>query len=513
MGTAHVWSMALSGIMGTPVTITARIGPPDPAAPPPAEATVLREMRERVRAAVRNSALPWPDDQLTLATSTPGLRMASSWDLAVAVAVLAAHGQVPANEVARVVLVGELALDGRIRPVRGLLPALLAARDAGLEVAIVPTVLLPEAELVTGMRVLGADRLADVVAWLRGSRTYLSTPTPHPARAEARVEAGGDAGSAVAEPDLAEVVGQPEALRALEVAAAGGHNLLLMGPLDSGKTLCAQRLLDLLPPLTEEQALEVTAIHSLAGLLASEFPLMKRPPFVAPHHTSSLPALLGGGGGVVRPGAVSLAHHGVLFLDDAAEHTRDRFEALRTALDEGEIRLARRDGVVRYPARFQLVLATPPCPCGQVEQGCSCSPYARRRYRSRITGPLLDRIELRVRLRTPNNDASNQPLPDSTAVVRARVHQARERAAQRWAPHQARTTAEVPEEVLARAEFRLPSTVTAPLDRALDIGAVTGRAAVRTLRVAWTLAFLAGLDRPGRDQISEALEFRDRRSR
>ena len=485
MGIAHVWSVALSGVTGTPVTIAARIGPPDPAAPATAEATGLRETRERVRAAIRNSDLPWPDEPLTLSTSTPGLRLASSWDLAVACAVLAAHGQVPVNEAARVVLVGELALDGRIRPVRGVLPTLLAARDAGLEVAIVPTVLLPEAELVTGMRVLGADRLADVVAWLRGNRNYLSTPNPH----RASVDGGGDAGAAVGEPDLADVVGQPEAVHALEVAAAGGHHLLLMGPRGSGKTLCAQRLPGLLPPLTDEQALDVTAIHSLAGLLASEFPLLHQPPFVAPHHTGSLPALMGSGVGVARPGAVSLAHHGVLFLDDAAEHARDRGEALRTVLDEGEIRLARRDGVVRYPARFQLVLAAPPCPCGQAEQDCSCSPYARRRYRSRITGPLLDRIDVRVRLRSPSSGAPDTPAPDSTAVVRARVHQARERAAQRWValgPHLARTNAEVPETVLTRAEFRLPSTVTAPLDRALDTGAVTGRAAVRTLRVAWT---------------------------
>jgi magnesium chelatase family protein len=501
MRAAHVWSVALAGIDGTPVAITARIGPPDPLTPP-AEAPGVQELRERVRAAVRNSDLPWPSDQVTITTSSPGPRV-PSWDLAVACAVLAADGQVPVDEVARVVLVGDLALDGRIRPVRGVLPALLAARDADLTVAIVPTIMLPEAQLVTGMRVLGADRLADVVAWLRGSRSYLSTPSPPRTCAD-------NNGALVAEPDLADIVGQPEATRALEVAAAGGHHLLFVGATGAGTTLCAQCLPGLLPPLTDEQALEVTAIHSLAGALASEFPLLNRPPFVAPHHTCSTPTLLGGGTGVAQPGAISLAHHGVLFLDDAAEHSRDRFEALRTVLDEGEIRLARRDTVVRYPARFQLVLAAPPCPCGQAEQHCGCSPYARRRYRSRLAGPLLDRVDLRVRLRPPNH-APGQSTPDRTVAVRARVAQARQRAGQRWALHGARTNADIAATVLTRDEFRLPRTVTTPLDDALSSGTVTGTGATRTLRVAWTLADMDGLERPSVDQIAEALEFRDRR--
>jgi magnesium chelatase family protein len=504
MRAAHVWSVALASIDGTPVTITAQVGPPDPLTPP-AEAPGVQELRERVRAAVRNSDLPWPDDQVTITTSSPGPRV-PPWDLAVACAVLAADGQVPVDEVARIVLVGDLALDGRIRPVRGVLPALLAARDADLTVAIVPTIMLPEAQLVAGMRVLGADRLSDVVAWLRGRRTYLSTPSPRRVRADNNA----DAGASVVEPDLADIVGQPDATRALEVAAVGGHHLLLVGPSGAGTTMCAERLPGLLPPLTDEQALEVTAIHSLAGALASEFPLLDRPPFVAPHHTCSTPALLGGGTGVARPGAISLAHHGVLFLDDAAEHSRDRFEALRTVLEEGEIRLARRDTVVRYPARFQLVLATPPCPCGQAEQHCGCSPYARRRYRSRLAGLLLDRVDLRVRLRPPSHTPA-QSTPDRTVAVRARVAPARQRAGQRWAPHGARTNADVAATVLTRSEFRLSTTVTAPVDDALASGTITGTGATRALRVAWTLADMDGLERPGLDQIVEALEFRDRR--
>jgi magnesium chelatase family protein len=272
----------------------------------------------------------------------------------------------------------------------------------------------------------------------------------------------------------------------------------------------------LLPPLTAEQALEVTAIHSLAGMLASEFPLLHRPPFATPHHTCTVPALIGGGARLTRPGAISLAHHGVLFLDEACEFAPDRLEALRAALDEGEIRLARRDGVARYPARFQLVLATRPCPCGQDEQDCRCSPHARRRYLARLSGPLLDRVDLRVRLRTHTalsraDDPHTTTAPESTTVVRARVAQARATAAERWHKHGWLTNAHVPGSAL-RHEFRLPKNVTALLDHALDLGTITARGADRCLRVSWTLADLAGLDRPGRDQISEALEFRDRRT-
>lgn len=508
MGTGLAWSVALSGVDASPVMVTASAGVSEPLTGPPVP-TGMQEVLERVRAAVRNSDLPWPDDQVTISTSSQGLLVMPAWDLAVACAVLAADGQVPVEDLAGLVLLGELALDGRIRPVRGVLPALLAARDAGHDTAIVPAIMLPEAELVTGMRVFGADRLSDVVAWLRGSRSYLATTSsPHHASAQT----SDDVGPPVTEPDLAEIVGQPEATRALEVAAAGGHDLLLVGPVGAGMTRCAQCLPGLLPPLTDEQALEVTAIHSLAGVLASEFPLLRRPPFVAPHHTCSMPALLGGGVGVAKPGAISLAHHGVLLLDEAAEFGPDRLDAVRTAMEEREVRLAHRDAVLRYPARCQLIVATTPCACGQPERNCGCSPAARHRYLARLSGPLLDRIDLRERLRPPGNGTADTPAPDRSAVVRARAQQARQRAAQRWAPHQAQTNAEVPEPVLTRGGFRLPRTVTAPLDQQLDKGAVTGRGAVRTLRVAWTLADLAGLDRPGRDQITEALEFRDRRA-
>jgi magnesium chelatase family protein len=291
------------------------------------------------------------------------------------------------------------------------------------------------------------------------------------------------------------------------------HHLLLLGPPGTGKTMLAQRLVGLLPPLTDDEALEVTAVHSVAGLLSEECPLVAAPPFVAPHHTASTAALVGGGSGLARPGAVSQAHRGVLLVDEAAEVGPRRLEALRTALEEGEVRLARRDGVVRYPARFQLVLAANPCPCAPARDvDCQCSPNTRRRYLARLSGPLLDRVDLRVLMRpvTAMSAVEGSP-PESTAVVRARVLRARQRAAERWSAYGWHTNAEVPGPALRR-EFALPRKATTLLDRGLASGAITGRGADRCIRVAWTLSDLAGLDHPGPDQVAAALEFRERRN-
>jgi magnesium chelatase family protein len=457
------------------------------------------ETVERLRAAVCNSDLAWPTAPVTVTLSPPARLPAVAGDLALACAVLAAAGLLPTGRLGQTVLVGDLGLDGQIRPVRGVLPALLAAWRAGLRQAIVPRAGLAEAGLVPGLRVRGAERLSDVVAWLRDEQHTLPAPGA-PATAPDPQDGS----------DLSDVRGQPEAVRALEVAAAGGHHLLLVGLPGSGATMLASRLPGLLSDLSGQQALEVTAIHSLAGTLTAEAPLITRPPFIDPHHSTSAPALVGGGVGVAKPGAVSRAHCGVLFLDEAAEFAPRCLEALRTAVEEGEIRLARRDGVARYPARFQLVLASPPCPCARSESDCSCSPHARRRYLARLSGPLLDRVDLRVRLRpAPPPGAPDGPVPEGTAVVRERVRAARQRAAHRWADDGAATNAEVPATVLRDA---LPNPVIGQVDRALSVGALTRCGAERVLRVAWTLADLAGLDRPGDDQIAEALAFRDRRA-
>jgi magnesium chelatase family protein len=283
---------------------------------------------------------------------------------------------------------------------------------------------------------------------------------------------------------------------------------MLSGPPGVGKTMLAQRLPGLLPSLSNGESLEVTAIHSVAGLLSDATPLITRPPFVAPHHSSSVAALVGGGSGMARPGAVSRAHRGVLFLDECAEIGVSALEALRTPLEDGEIRLARRDGVACYPARFQLVLAANPCPCAPADpRDCICAAAVKRRYLGRLSGPLLDRVDLRVEMHPVRMSAFATTDVESTTQVRHRVTVARHAAAQRWGAHGFRTNAEV-SGTLLRRRFRPGNDAMQPLRTALDRGLMSIRGFDRTLRVAWTLADLAGRTSPGRDEVATALSFR-----
>jgi magnesium chelatase family protein len=388
-----------------------------------------------------------------------------------------------------------LALDGRVRPVRGVLPAVLAAKVAGWGAAVVPVENLSEASLVDGIEVWGVRTLTQLQGWLRGS-----------ARLDERIT--GTVPEAEPHADLSEVMGQAQARFAVEVAAAGAHHLMLTGPPGVGKTMLAQRLPGLLPSLSNGESLEVTAIHSVAGLLSDATPLITRPPFVAPHHSSSVAALVGGGSGMARPGAVSRAHRGVLFLDECAEIGVSALEALRTPLEDGEIRLARRDGVACYPARIQLVLAANPCPCAPADpRDCICAAAVKRRYLGRLSGPLLDRVDLRVQMHPVRMSAFATTDPESTTKVRHRVTLARDAAAQRWGAHGFRTNAEVSGAILRR-RFRLGNDAMQPLRRALDRGLMSIRGLDRTLRVAWTLADLAGRTSPGRDEVATALSFR-----
>ncbi|MFP5022966.1 YifB family Mg chelatase-like AAA ATPase [Pseudonocardia phyllosphaerae] len=498
-GLARAWSVALHGVDGVPVEIEAAIGNGIPGVHlvglPDA---ALNEAKDRVRSAVVHSGRTWPNQRIVLALSPATLRKSGSrFDLALAVGVLAAARSVPTGRLDGTVLLGELALDGRLRPVRGVLPCLLAARAAGMTRAVVPREALAEAALVDDLTSFGADTLGEVLDWAAGNRTL----TPAAAAPTA------DAPAAV--PDLADVIGQDEARTALEVAAAGGHNLMMIGSPGTGKTMLAQRIVGLLPELGRTEALQLAAIRSVAGRLAVDTPLSTLAPFVAPHHSSSGPALLGGGSGVARPGAVSLAHRGVLFLDEAPHWSASVLDSLRTPLEEGEVRIARADGTVHYPARFQLVLAANPCPCTAIiDRYCECRSDVRRRYLARLSGPLLDRVDLRVAM-DPVTALSSGTPGESTAVVRERVLAARAAAVARWADQGWRCNAEVPGTEL-RSRFPLPPEVMRPLNKRLEAHELSARGADRALRIAWTLSDLRGATQPDRNAVENALYFRER---
>jgi magnesium chelatase family protein len=497
MALGRAFSVAVRGLDGHLVEIEADIasglpgvhlvGLPDAA---------LQESRDRVRAAITNCGNDWPQARLTLALSPATLpKMGSVYDMALALAVLSAHSNAEWGRLDKTVLLGELALDGRVRAVKGVLPAVLAAKREGWPVVVVPVDNLAEASLVNGIDVKGARTLRQVQSWIAG-KAQLEDPVDRPLAARSPSA------------DLADVIGQTQARYAVEVAAAGAHHLMLTGPPGVGKTMLAQRLPGLLPALGEGEALEVTAIHSVAGMLSGSTPLITQPPFVAPHHTSSVAAMVGGGSGMARPGAVSRAHRGVLFLDECAEVGVSVMEALRTPLEDGEIRLARRDGVACYPARFQLVLAANPCPCAPADpRDCICPGQVKRRYLGKLSGPLLDRVDLFVEMHSERAGGFAYQEGESTAVVSARVAAAREAAAERWRRHGIRTNAEVRGAVL-RKEFRLPAGVMKPLSNALDRKQISMRGADRTLRVAWTLSDLAGRTCPVSEDVATALSFR-----
>jgi magnesium chelatase family protein len=456
----------------------------------------LQESRDRVRAAVANCGNDWPMSRLTLALSPATLpKMGSVYDIALAAAVLSAQRKTPWHRLEKTLLMGELSLDGRVRPVRGVLPAVLAAKRDGWPAVVVPVDNLAEASLVDGIDVWGVRTLTQLQSWLNGAAALDCRINAEPTETEPAA-------------DLADVLGQTQARFAVELAAAGAHDLMLTGPPGVGKTMLAQRLPGLLPPLTDDESLEVTAIHSVAGLLSGDTPLITRPPFVAPHHSSTVAALVGGGSGMARPGAVSRAHRGVLFLDECAEINPSVLEALRTPLEDGEIRLARRDGVACYPARFQLVMAANLCPCAPADpQDCICAAAVKRRYLGKLSGPLLDRVDLRVQMHAVRAGAFSGADAESSAQVRERVALARQAAAQRWLPHGFRTNAEV-SGALLRRKFRPSNDTMSPLQKALDRGLLSIRGLDRTLRVAWSLADLAGRTSPGPDEVAAALSFR-----
>jgi magnesium chelatase family protein len=453
----------------------------------------LAESRDRVRAAMVNSGQHWPATKRVTVNLSPASlpKRGSSFDLCIAAAILTAQEVVPPRVFDDAVLLGELGLDGRVRAVRGVLPAVAAAARAGVAAAVVPAANAAEASLVPGQRVTGVRTQAGLVARARGDEL----PEAELAEDPAVVPDDGDDGDPGHRPDLADVLGQATARYLLEVAAAGGHHLLMTGPPGAGKTMLAERLPGLLPPLDPAAALEVTAVHSVAGSLRDGTgPLVSRPPLQSPHHTASVAAIVGGGSTQVRPGSASLAHRGVLFMDEAPEFAPAVLDALREPLESGEITVARLAARVRFPARFQLVLAANPCPCGLAatapgaDAGCTCTPMARLRYLGRLSGPLLDRVDLRIEMRaaTRADLRGGSTAPEGTAVVADRVAEARDRMAARLAGTPWRVNAEVPGHIMRRL-WRLPWEVVGEAERLLDRGVLTARGVDRVVRVAWTL--------------------------
>ncbi len=514
MGLARARSVALVGVQGHVVEVEADlaqglpgfalVGLPD---------TALSESRDRVRAAVVNSGEVWPQRRITVSLSPASLpKRGSGFDLPIAVAVLAGAGAMPPTLLDQVVLLGELGLDGRLRPVRGVLPAIMAAKRAGFRRIIVPSANAAEASLVPEAEVLSPRSLRELLAILRGEeRPVDDAPAHDDVPFDEAPSTTMIPQRFVDELDLADVRGQLEARRALEVVAAGGHHLFLVGPPGAGKTMLAERLPGLLPPLRGEEALEVTAVHSVAGLLAPGQPLVTRPPFCNPHHTASVPSLVGGGSGLARPGAVSLAHRGILFLDEAPEFPSRLLDALRQPLESGEVFISRAAGSARFPARCVLVLAANPCPCGHAfgsSLPCECSPQAARRYLGRISGPLLDRIDLRLGVCAPSRaDLADDQQPECTATVAQRVRFARERALARLAGTPWRLNAEVPGRML-RTQWRASSGGSRIIGRAIERGLLSARGADRVLRVSWTIADLCGDACPAEPHVQEALSLR-----
>ena len=469
----------------------------------------VRESRDRVRTAIRNSGFEFPGHRITVNLAPADIRKAgASYDLPIALGVLAASGVIEPRLIDGVVLLGELSLDGTIQPIRGVLPVAVAAKREGKVAILLPRANAAEASVVEGLKVLPVDSLVEAVEALNGGLKDVAALV----KAGSRTDRTDARGCADPEPDFADVLGQSMAKRALEIAAAGGHNALLIGAPGGGKTMMARRLPGILPALDFDEALDCTSVHSVAGTLPPGTALMHHRPFRAPHHTISEVAMVGGGS-IPRPGEISLAHNGVLFLDELPEFDRRVLEALRQPLEEGRVTIARSARTSSFPARFMLVAAMNPCPCGFLgdrRRACRCSDPQIQRYASRISGPLRDRIDLVVEVPAIGSGVRHDRSAhdcETSAVIRARIVEARQRQQVRFGSASQRLNRQLEGGELTEY-CRLDARSTHVLDAAIQKFCLSARGCDRVLRVSRTIADLADSQGIATEHVAEALQYR-----